>query len=768
MQRVIRWIFILLAIVVAVVVIGLYGAVHYLNSDKFKDDLVLKVKEETGRQLTIAGDLELSLYPWAGVRVHEVTLANASGFGDAPFFKADEIALRIKTLPLLRQQYELDTFRLHGLELNLARNKEGVSNWDDLVKPKPKDEPAGELPELSAVVLGGVDIKQGKISWDDQQSGRIVRVQDLQAATGALTYGAPIDLTLSMKTDINQPALQQDISLKGTLNYDLDNEIYAIKPLTVDAVVKGKNVPGGSASSTLSTEIEVNLDDETASVRDLTLSVLDTLLKASLEATDVQSGTPGISGNLELTGQDLAKLVKVLEIEPLASDLAKLQDRSFLVKTRLEADLDEDTVVIPELTINGLGTRIDGDLNVRDLKAKIPSARGKLNAKGSDLPLLLQLVSQFSGGDAEQISKIGKQLAAEGSKGFDVSTEFDADMSAGRIDVPKLAAELPGATIKGQLNADKIRSDAPQVKGDLKAEGANLTNLLQMLAGLRGGDSAAVGQAVAGLKDKSFKVDAVFDSGKSAGSVELSRLNVNALQTTVDSAMTVSNLKAEAPTVKGTLEAKGSNLPLLLQVAGALQAEGKEIIALGKDLAATGSNDFSVTTRFDADLAAGAVNVPALTAKLLGANIEGAVNAAGTKSDAPTVKGQLKASGSDLPSLLRLAGNLQGGDSALVEAGKKLSKMKSKSFVVDTAFAAQQKAGDIDVSKLSAKALGLEIDGELKAKGFKGKQGNIDGKLSVRGAELGDLLAAYDQKDLGEVLQSVKLDAGISGSGGAM
>ncbi|MCG8325273.1 MAG: AsmA family protein, partial [Thiotrichales bacterium] len=762
MRRVLRWILILCAVIVVTVVIGLYGAIHYINSDKFKDDLVIQVREDTGRELSIAGDLEFSVYPWAGVTVSQVSLSNAAGFGEAPFFKAEQIALRIKTLPLLRQQYELDTFKLHGAELNLARNKEGVPNWADLVKPG--EEPAGDIPELSAVVLGGVDIRQARISWDDQQSGRQIKIHDLDAATGALTYGAPIELTLTMHTESNKPAVKKRIALKGVLNYDLENEIYAIRPLSIDSVVTGKNVPGGQASSVMSAGIELNLGDETASIRDLSLRALDTELKANLTATGVQSGAPGLTGQLELSGQDLAKLVRVLEIEPLATDLAKLKDRSFTVSTELQTDLSEDAVAVPKLRISGLGAEIDARLDLRQVRGKTPSASGKLDARGSDLPVILQLLSPFLGADATQISAIGKQLAAGGDKGFAVNTEFDADLDKGMIRVPTLSARLPGASVKGQLNAEGIQTDKPNVAGDLTAQGQNISGLLQILAGLRGGDAAAMGKALAGLKDPAFTVNAVFDSGKQAGSIELSKLNFSGLDTRVESAITVANLKAGAPTVSGTLNTTGKDLPRLLQVAGALQAGGTGIIALGRDLNKSGGKSFSVNTQFDANLASGAVNVPVLTAKLLGAEITGAVN---TAADS-TIKGQLKASGSDLPSLLRLAGNLQGGESGLGTAGKKLSSMKAKSFVVDAACAANQQAGDIDVPKLSATALGLEIAGALKARGFKDKRGNIDGNLSVKGTNLRDLLTAYDQKNLAGVLQTVNLNAGISGSGGAM
>lgn len=762
MKRLMKWLLLIVAVLVVAVIIGAYGAVHYINSDKFKDDLVVKVREETGRTLTITGALEFSLYPWAGVTANGISLGNAPGFGDAPFFSAEQVALRIKTLPLLKKQYELDTLRLHGLEVNLAKNKEGVSNWDDLVKPK--EEEPGEMPELSAVVLGGVDIKDSRLTFDDRQAGRVIKIRDLQAGTGPLTYGDPVELNLTMKAESSQPAISKDIALKAVFNYDLDAEIYTISPLNIDSVIRGKNVPGGEARATMNTVVEMNMAKETASVRDLTVQALGTELKANFEASDVQSGRPAIKADLNLSGEDLARLMKVLEIEPLASDLAKLKDRSFKVSTHIESDLSQDTVAIPELSVTGLGAEINGNLDVRNLKGDSPSAKGRLAAKGSDFPLLLQLASQFMGGDAAQLSELGSQLGSDQGKDFEVTTEFDADMTQGRIDVPALSARIPGASLNGKLQAEDINSDNPSVQGDLTAEGPNLPNVLQMLAGLQGGNAAAVKKATAGLKDKGFKVAAVFDSGDD-GSIELSSLKFNGLQTSVDGTIAVSNLKAEAPRVKGRMEAKGSNLPLIIQVTGALQPQGEALITLGQDLAKSGSNDFTINSQFDADLGSGAISVPALTAKLLGASIDGALNATG-KGDAVTLKGQLKATGSDLPSLMRLVGNLQKGESALGEAGSKLSAMKAKGFEVDTAFTVNQKAGDYDLSRLSARALGLEIDGALKAKGFKGSQGTINGNLTVVGNAPADLLTAYDQKDLAQVLKAVNLQAGIDGSGG--
>jgi len=79
------------------------AAVMYFDPNDHKDRIIAKVEEETGRQLKLEGDINLSYYPWLGLEVSGVTLGNAEGFGDAPFIHADVVALRIKTMPLLKK-----------------------------------------------------------------------------------------------------------------------------------------------------------------------------------------------------------------------------------------------------------------------------------------------------------------------------------------------------------------------------------------------------------------------------------------------------------------------------------------------------------------------------------------------------------------------------------------------------------------------------------------------------------------------------------------
>ena len=61
-----------------------------------------------------------------------MALGNAAGFQDQPFATLEESDINVKLLPLLTKKIEVSRIVLKGLTLNLAKNPQGVSNWNDL------------------------------------------------------------------------------------------------------------------------------------------------------------------------------------------------------------------------------------------------------------------------------------------------------------------------------------------------------------------------------------------------------------------------------------------------------------------------------------------------------------------------------------------------------------------------------------------------------------------------------------------------------------
>jgi AsmA protein len=770
---------ILIGLLFGVVILA---AVMYFDPNDHKDRIIAMVEKETGRQLKLEGDINLSYYPWLGLEVSGVTLWNAEGFGDAPFIHADVVALRIKTIPLLKKQYELDTLKLHGVEINLAKNKEGVSNWDDLVHEEKDDAKKQEPIKLAAVILGGVDIKDTRFTWDDQSTGQTFRISEMNMSTGELIFGEPIDIKMDLKAESTQPEIKADMKMQGTASYDLDAETYAFDPIGVTAKLTGKNIPGGKAELKFNMGVVFDLKNDTTSINDLTLSGLGALIKAQLNASHIKSGKPTIEGQFSVSGTDLARLFKVAGIEPLASQLSKLKDRSFELQTSLNADMGKGNIAISDLNAKLIGAVITGQVELSNMESDTPAMKGKLKASGPDLPTLLQLAGQFEGGEDPKLKGFGEKLSSASNKKFEVNTEFDADLASGNIDVPSLSIKTLGISIDGQLQANNINSNKGNIDGKLSLQGEKLSSVLSALGqhGLaKNLRSVAIDVGIKGnrndIKMSPLKAVAIF-SGKQVPNspakvtlnadtqinldkqtISISKMAVTGLGLDVKGEMHVSQFLSETPGVQGKLDAKGKDLGLIFKLLGNDQ--------LAKQINKLKNKSFSVKTDFDANMATGKLNVSALNANMLDATIKGQFAAENIQISTPAISGELTASGPDLPTLLQIVGQFEGGDDpSLAEYGKRLSKAPKKNFNVAVKFNADMKKGNINLSSLSAKGLGLTLDGKMVATDFNSKNGQIDGQLALKGEDLSAILTAFDQGALAGVLKKISVDIGVKGT----
>ena len=549
-----------------VVLIAVVLIVASLDPNEHKDWISEKALEHSGRELILGGDIDVTYYPWLGVEANDITLGNAPGFGEKPFLHADYLKIRIKLMPMFKDQYEVDTVSIHGAFINLARNKEGVNNWDDLLEQEKSDEPTA-FP-LAAVVLGGVDVQKASLNWLDASTDTHYKIRNMDIKTDALIYGEPIKLNLGLDFETNKPALSGNVSLNSTIAYDIDNQLYNIKPLTLAANIKGENIPGGETKAMFSAVIEVNLDDDTATISKLKLDALDTQVVGGFSASRIQTPGPSIQANIEVNGTDLAQLFKVAEVEPLASQIAKLSDRSFTLNTSLDADLERGDIDVSGMALAMLGATVQGDVKATNILSETPGFKGQLKAAGPDLPTLLKVLGQFQGGSESALSKYGLTFARGKHKAFKIDISFDADLKSGDIDVSKLALEMLGATVQGNVKARNILSETPGYKGQLKAAGPDLPTLLQVLGQAQGGGESALaeyGEKFARLKRKAFKIDVGFDADMKSGDIDIPTLAIDTLGIKVRGKLKARDMQADNGVVNGKLNISGNKLsPLLI------------------------------------------------------------------------------------------------------------------------------------------------------------------------------------------------------------
>lgn len=559
-----------------------------------KDWIARKFQERTGRELSLDGNLELSFYPWLGLRAERVAVGNATGFSTAPLLAANELAFRIKLLPLLGGRYEIDTVHVDGLRLSLEVAGNGLDNWSSLLGGSSAGAAEAPAPATSGsrraipanLVIGGVDIRDSSVVYDDAFAGTRYEINDITMNIGELVYGNPLELRLGFDASSRTPELAAATTLEGTVLYDLDRGRYDVAPLQLRATLRGPGVPSGSTGLALDTALTMNVQDDTLTLNDLVLSGLGMRVTANVEAADLQSGKPAVSATLEAGGSDLATLFRVLQQDTLAARISSV-DGNFSLLANLDADMAAGSLLVPTLQIRLLNADIDGNLDLQRINSDTPLINGQLSAQGPDLPTLIEVAGMLQGGRESALSQAGRDLARVPDKNFRIGTRFTADLREATVQVPELDLALLGASISGKVDASNIDDSAAlRASGELDARGPDLPLLLQTAGALSGSRDNALyryGQKLRlGVQDRAFTLRTGFNVDLGRGSIELPALDAGMLGFTARASLDARDLQANDGRVSGALQLRGEGLgevlraldqPGLAEVAQSLQLE---------------------------------------------------------------------------------------------------------------------------------------------------------------------------------------------------
>jgi uncharacterized protein involved in outer membrane biogenesis len=151
--------------ILAVIAFGLAGlavvAVPLLVSpDRIRQRIADQVSAITGREVTLAGESSLSIYPHLAVTVDGLTIANPQGMGDDPFVVADRLTMRLGLLPLLTGRMVFEGFELVRPRVHLISDGSGRANW----QLASGDADGG--PPIADFALGRLQIVDGTVIYD--------------------------------------------------------------------------------------------------------------------------------------------------------------------------------------------------------------------------------------------------------------------------------------------------------------------------------------------------------------------------------------------------------------------------------------------------------------------------------------------------------------------------------------------------------------------------------------------------------------------------
>ena len=513
MKRTLKWLAIVAGTLVVLVVCAAIVLPLVIDPNEYKPALVEQVKKRTGRDLRIDGDIELSVFPWLGVELGKTTLSNAPGFSDPLFASTDAVAIRVKLLPLLSKRVEMGTVTVHGLDLNLARDRSGRTNWDDLVaagaadaaakpaQPSPAPEEPSRAPAL-ALAIGGLDIRDANVSWNDAQSGKSYEIRNLSASTGGLTVGEPVDFTIGLDVAAADPPISGRIDAEGRMHYDAATKRARIEGLEVAGAFSGDTLPGGEASLALAANVEHDGGTQTLDIAGLELEVADLELRGDMRVSGLDSA-PWTEGNLRIEQFNPKQLLASLggasidTADPEALTRASLQATvggrpNALVIDPITIRLDESTLSgrlsVPNLASQSL--RFDLAVDAIDADRYLPPEKAKEDGSGGTSGVATTPGTAVGGAakppnealrslDVAGRMRIGKLKAAKLNMS-DVDVSLEA--KDGVIRLSPIGANLYEGTYRGNIVVD-ARGEVPRTEVDENLSGVLAGPLLADLQG---------------------------------------------------------------------------------------------------------------------------------------------------------------------------------------------------------------------------------------------------------------------------------------------
>jgi len=227
-------------IVLALVIVGLLIAPFFIDVNDYKSRIEHEVENATGRHLSI-GEVQASLFPWVGVRLDQVRLANRDGFSERDFLSVERLHVKLALLPLLNRKIEIKQFEIDAPKFSLERHADGQTNWDDLLTPsvsdqatdakppasgKAQDQGKGPVPMLAALKAESLRINDGQVIWldagrteePDSKAARPLNISGINLALDDVQLDRPIPVLLTAKVSGNTVQLDAQVGPLGNLN----------------------------------------------------------------------------------------------------------------------------------------------------------------------------------------------------------------------------------------------------------------------------------------------------------------------------------------------------------------------------------------------------------------------------------------------------------------------------------------------------------------------------------------------------------------------
>ncbi|RLU02632.1 MAG: AsmA family protein [Ketobacter sp.] len=499
-MRVLKWIGLALGGLLLLILLAVLVIRFLIDPNDFKGQISALVKDASGYELGLEGDLGWSFYPVLGFESSNVTLAAQL---NKPFLTIQNLAIGIQVMPLFSGQLNVDQLQVDGVDVQLLVDAGGSNNWTvesaSTVTAKAKEqeqtasssagaatEPAAELPEISIPL---VRILNANVRYQDQQakSDTSVAIKRLELRNVQLQEPVEILLELAL-AQADGPSV--DLVLNGAVQPDLEKQIFKVAPLQAQATIH--NALAKPLAVNLDSQVLVDLGADRAELSVTQLKLADAVVSGAISVAAL-TAEPRFEGNLSSKPISLPRLMSVLALElPEPSNPDVMKTASF----QLAFNGDTQQLKVPSLLMQLDQSKVNGTLAVNDFSTQAISfdlALDQINVDDYLPKPAEETTSSPAAGAGTQTNEESALIPVEALRPLNLNGRFKAGQVTleqtlienmvlavtardGVLTVKELKADLLEGSLDGQLSLD-ARTDTPTMTSDIKVNGIELTQI---------------------------------------------------------------------------------------------------------------------------------------------------------------------------------------------------------------------------------------------------------------------------------------------------
>ncbi|WP_320169460.1 AsmA family protein [Maridesulfovibrio sp.] len=344
------------------VLAAILGGVYYLESDGPRHELESFLGEKLGREVVFEKNLDLIFYPWLGLETGPVSIAAAPGADYEHQLSVRSIDFKVRLLPLLHGELEVDTIVVDSPVFRMDRGRDGKLDFPAMGRVENATSEDSDGLFFRSITVRGIVVSNATCTYTDVATGNFFNVSGINIRTGLLRKDTPLafDVGAMLETDLFN--LRAKAEFKGLLDFSRSERTISLSETTLALIAESDELLGSGESVQAITNLDFNLVDGKVDLRGIVVQAAGVLLSGEATCGNIYHA-PEFRGSLRSTRFDPKSVFSRFTPEPIPS---KFKDILNSASFSVDFDSNLERTILKNMVLKVDDTTVQGDFSLKD------------------------------------------------------------------------------------------------------------------------------------------------------------------------------------------------------------------------------------------------------------------------------------------------------------------------------------------------------------------------------------------------------------------